>query len=213
MGRHALEVSEPRLCVAIDLPPGGREDFELVLEAPVERLVQVVDDSTGEAIANVDVHWRALAPASDCGGGSGRARFDTECERHVIRAVPTVVRLSVWNDDDLPHFDELDLSRAAREHTLRLRRAQGIEVALRSEQTPLAIPDDWEEWPVDPTFEGEILTVGLHDWRRTFTVSAPGVHELVPPRIPGYHELPAQRIGVVAGRRTELVLEYMLEQP
>jgi hypothetical protein len=39
------------------------------------------------------------------------------------------------------------------------------------------------------------------------------VYELKPPRIPGYRELPLQRIEVFAGRKTEHVLEYEPERP
>lgn len=213
VGRHEFEVDEPRFSVVLDVPPGGRDDFELVLHGPAELLVLVVDDATGEPILEQTVNWRPRRPEAATWRGFENSRYDAERGRHVIRTVPTVVELMLWTSEHLPYNDEVDLTRGVREHTIRLQRASSIEVKARSGDTRLTIPDGWDDSPSESAGGGETRLISDSRWDRTFVVSKPGVYELTPPRIPGYRELPVQRIEVFAGRKTEHVLEYEPERP
>ncbi len=213
VGRHEFEVSEPCFSVVLDVPPGGRDDYELVLDAPAELLVLVLDDATGEAVSTDQVRWNPRRPEGVTGGGLESARFDAERGRYVIRTVPTVVELMLWSKEYLPYSGEVDLTRGVREHTIRLQRASSIEVTLRSAGTRLPLPDGWDDEPSEPISGGATRLTSFNSWSRTFVVTTPGTYELVPPRIPGYRELPVQRIEVLAGRKTEHVIEYEPERP
>jgi hypothetical protein len=131
----------------------------------------------------------------------------------VIRTVPKAVDLMLWTDEYRPYNGKVDLTRGVREHTIRLQRAPSIEVTLSSTGSRLPIPDGWSEWPSESVSGGYACLTAADSWRRTFMVAEPGVYELVPPRIPGYRELPVQRIEVLAGRKTEHVIEYEPERP
>jgi hypothetical protein len=214
VGRHLFELFTPTFCVVLDVPPGGRDDFEFVLEAPVELLVLIVDDATDEALSTAQLNWIPQRPVGAGSFGWQRSHVDAEHGRHVIRTFPTTVDLMFWSNDYLPYSGEVDLKRGVREHTIRLQRAPSIEVTLRSAGTRLPIPADWNPAPSAPDSAGATHLISVDSsWRRTFVVTEPGVYELVPPRIPGYRELPVQRIEVLAGRTTEHVIEYELERP
>jgi hypothetical protein len=214
VGRHLFELSKPTFCVMLDVPPGGRNDFELVLDSPVELLVRVVDDATGEVVSTDQLKWNPPRPEGKIVFFSQEAHFDAQRGGHVIRTVPTAVDLMLWTDEYLPYNGKVDLTRGVREHTIRLQRAPSIEVTLRSAGTRLPIPDDWNPEPSAPDSAGATRLISFDSsWRRTFMVTEPGVYELVPPRIPGYRELPVQRIEVFAGRKTEHVIEYEPERP
>jgi hypothetical protein len=64
---RSRSTSRPRCCwscfsVVLDVPAGGRDDCELVLDAPVELLVLVVDDATGEAVSTDQLNWNPRRP-------------------------------------------------------------------------------------------------------------------------------------------------------
>jgi hypothetical protein len=213
VGRHEFDLAAPPFTVVLDVPPGGRDDYELVLDAPVELLVLVVDDATGEPVATDQLNWHPRRPEGVTAGGLERARFDAERGRHVIRAVPTIVELMLWSNEHLPYSGEVDLTRGVREHTIRLQRASSIEVTLSCAGTRLPLPEGWYEQPSEPISGGATRLTSFNSWSRTFVVTTPGVYELVAPKIPGYRELPLQRIEVFAGRKTEHVIEYEPERP
>ncbi|MBL8803008.1 MAG: hypothetical protein JNN27_13480 [Planctomycetes bacterium] len=216
VGRYELEVDEPRFKVGIEVPAGGRDDFEFVLGAPVELLVRVVDAATGAPASIACVAWAPRKAPGSRGNSLEYAPFDATRGGYIIRSVPEVVSVWVEPIEHMPHDEDVDLARGTREHVVVLQRAARIEAAARSGDTRLVIPDewDWEESPSEIDGGGETcLRVYPDDSSRIFILSKPGVYQLNPPRIPGYRELPLQRIEVFAGRKTEHVLEYEPERP
>lgn len=219
VGCYQLETREPCFGAVLEVPSGGRHNFEFVLDEPVELLVRVVDRNTGKALSSTDFSWATLA-ADDSRTDSGRLGalqdppFDEARGGFVVRTAPAVVILMVWDPEYGSTSDQLHVTRGVPEYTFELERAGSIELTARSGNRRLAMPDDWIVAPRE-------ASAGGANWSRAFSddssliriLSKPGVYQLNPPRIPGYRELPLQRIEVFAGRKTEHVLEYEPERP
>jgi hypothetical protein len=219
VGRYQLEVSEPCFSAVLEVSSGGRGNFEFVLDEPVELLVRVVDRDTGAALPSVDFSWAMLA-ADGSRTDSGRLSalqdppFDEARRGFVVRTAPAMMILMVWGPEYGSTSDQLDVTRGVREYTFALERAGSIELTARSGNTRLAIPDGWIIAPRETSGGDANWSRSLSDDSSLIRIgSKPGVYELKPPRIPGYRELPLQRIEVFAGRKTEHVLEYEPERP
>ncbi|MBM3978475.1 MAG: hypothetical protein FJ299_15995 [Planctomycetes bacterium] len=213
VGRYELGLVQPQFSVPVELPTGGRADFELVVPAPAELLVRVVDDATGEAVVTDELAWHPRYPEGATGGRLERAVRDEARGGYLIRAPAAPIQLTLWSMDFLPYDDEVDLSRGVQELTLRLQRACGIEISLRCGDTRLPIPEEWEGEPTAVVGAGETRLTSFGNLTRLFVVSEPGTYAIDPPKVPGYAKPPAQRIEVLAGRVTEHAVELELEHP
>jgi len=212
-GRYLIELSNPNLTVRFDLPPEGRNDLELVIGAPVELRLRVLDAVTGEDLRSAEVAWHARPPVPRPTGLEQEAQFDASLGRYVVRSAAVPIKLWVTEDGYLPSFSELDLSTGITEHAVRLERACAIVLRLKSGEMALTVPHGWHASPTSPSTGGETRMIEFGTSEVRFVVSAPGTYELAPPKLPGYKEPPLQRIEVFAGKDTVHVVEYELERP
>lgn len=213
VGRYELALLDPPYGIVVDLPRGGRDDLELVVPPPADLVVHVVDDATGEPVATSDLRWNPRGPEGSRNDRFEVARPGPQPGDFLIRAPAAAVELRLWLDEYLPYGAEVDLSAGVREHTVRLQRAGGILITLRSGDTPLPIPATWSAEPRALTGTGETSSTSFGTTSRRFVVTEPGTYELEPPEIPGYRKPPRQRIEVFAGRATEHVIELEPEHP
>ncbi|MCY3001303.1 MAG: hypothetical protein NTV21_05825 [Planctomycetota bacterium] len=212
-GRYTLEFQHPNLTERVDLPPGRRDDFELVIGAPVELRVRVLDAATGADLRSAHVVWHARRPEKRPTGFEVPSPFSASLERHVVRSAAVPIELWVTVEGYSPSFSELDLSTGITEHTVRLERACAIVLRLKAGDVALTIPSGWSASPTSPSTGGETRMIEFGTSEARFVVSAPGTYELAPPKLPGYKEPPLQRIEVFSGKDTVHVVEYELERP
>jgi hypothetical protein len=212
VGRYELALFKPPFSAVVELPRGGRDDFELVVPAPVELVVRVVDDATGKAVATDDLKWHPREPEGVSGFGLEPAQAGAAPGEYVIRAPAVPIELMLWGDDYLPYDAEVDLTTGVREHTVRLQRACSILLTLRAGESTIPVPPEWDGFPRAITGSGETSLTSFGTSRR-FVVTEPGAYELDPPKVSGYRKPPLQRIEVFAGRETEHVIELELEHP
>ena len=211
-GRYLIELSSPNLTSRFDLPPEGRDDLELVIGAPVELRLRVLDAVTGEDLRTAEVVWHARRPEQRPTGFSDVSRFDASLDRYVVRSAAVPIELWVTVDGYSPSFSELDLSTGTTEHTVRLERACAIVLRLKAGDVALTIPSGWSASPTSPSTGGETRMIEFGTSEARFVVSAPGTYELTPPKLSGYKDPGPQRIEVFAGQETQFVVEYERER-
>lgn len=212
VGSYLLELEHPSASWVLDVPPEGLGVDDLVIGAPVELRLRVLDAATGAELRTAHVGWHARPPVPRPTGLEQEAQFDANVERYVVRSAAVPIELWVTEDGYLPSFSELDLSTGITEHTVQLERACAIVLRLKSADAALTIPTGWSDSPTSPSTGGETRMVEFGTSEVRFVVSAPGTYELTPPKLPGYKEPPLQRIEVFSGKDTVHVVEYELER-
>lgn len=213
VGSYLLELENPSASWVLELTPEGLFVDDLVIGAPVELRLRVLDADTSAELRTAHVGWHARPPVPRPTGLEQEAQFDANVERYVVRSAAVSIELWVTEDGYLPSFSELDLSTGITEHTVRLERACAIVLRLKAGDVALTIPSGWSASPTSASTGGETRMVEFGTSEVRFVVSAPGTYELAPPKLPGYKQPPLQRIEVFAGKDTVHVVEYELERP
>ena len=185
---------------------------EVVIGAPVELRLRVLDAVTGEDLRTAEVVWHARRPEQRPTGFEDVSRFDAGLDRYVVRSAAVPIELWVTVDGYSPSFGELDLSTGTTEHTVRLERACAIVLRLKAGDVALTIPSGWSASPTSPSTGGETRMIEFGTSEARFVVSAPGTYELTPPKLSGYKDPGPQRIEVFAGQETQFVVEYERER-
>lgn len=208
VGSYELSLREPPFAITIDVPAGGRTDYEFALPPPAELLVRIVDDRTGEDIRTDALNWNPKRPKGVSGGMLESAKYDEELVRYRIRGPEMEIELMLWDWGYSPVSATVDLAAGVREHTLRLRRASIIEITLVNDETPVAFPDEWSDdpQPVDGT-EGRVTLTQRGDKRWRFQMSDPGRYRFELPEVPGYQPVEPLMIDLLEGETSEQVVE------
>lgn len=205
VGRYELEVYRPQASVVIDVPSGGRSDFRFELAPPAELLVRVVDDVTGDDAEVPGLLWNPRRPEGVNGGGLDNAEFDAKTKRFTIRAPVGLIDLMLAFGSPYEHrTDSVTLAPGRQEHTLRVRRATTIEVALRDGEAVLPFPNEWqahiESEDGKPIFASSTMSVTL----RTYSVPTAGRYRVKLDPINGYEPIPDQLVDVAEAKTTRL---------
>jgi hypothetical protein len=205
VGRYELSVFKPQFSFVFDVPSGGRTGIELTVPPPIELLVHVVDDITGQPEDAGQLNWHAAWPEGVSGGGLATADRTGPGEFR-IRAPAAEVELMLWAWKYQPYSASVDLSNGIVEHTVRLQKGCGFELSMKDGETPIAFPDDWFPEIETVCGNGRRTLSQQGGFERKFMVSEPGTYALEIPLIPGYEPIPKQTIEVSAGQFTERVV-------
>jgi hypothetical protein len=214
VGHYQVGVLEPRHSMTIQVVEGSRNDFELTVPQPVELLVHVVDDVTGEPLPVEALLWQLTAPEGLAPGQIERASLLGPGE-FLIRAPGAEIQFVVglWESHS-PDRDRIDLSHEVREHTLRARQSCGFDLVMLDGDAPIGFPDGWQGDLAPMPGGGRMLhqqPVGL--WRSHLAwrviVSGAGVYAMDMPKVAGYEPVPRQTIVVRAGSFTEHVVQLV----
>jgi len=206
VGRYELELHEPPFSIVVEVPPGGRDDLDLVLPPPVELTVHVVNDETGRDVDTDQLHWAPRRPEGVLGGGLEQARRAPDGRGYRIRAPAVEVDLHMWAWEYQPCSETVDLGRGVREHTLRLKPGCGLTLRMLDGETPVGFPPDWGGKPESVDGDGKPSLMQQGDFERKFMVTQPGTYSIQPPTVPGYLPPPAQTIEVFPGEFTAVVV-------
>ncbi len=208
VGSYELSLHEPAFSIAIEVPAGGRTDYEFALPPPAELLVRVVDDRTGEDIRTDALNWNPKRPKGVSGGTLEKAEYDEELVRYRIRGPEMEIELMLWDWGYSPVSATVDVAAGVREHTLRLERASIIEITLVDGETPVSFPDEWSDGPkpIDGT-EGRVTLTQTGDKRWRFQMSDPGRYRYELPAIPGYEPVEPLIIDLLEGETSKQVVE------
>ncbi len=141
-GRYEFGPYEPPFSVVVEIPPADRTDFELVVPPPIELLVYLVDDQTGDPLAVDFVAWNPRRPEGVTGLAPERAEHDAARERYLIRAPACPIELWIESLEDWPYSGSVDLSQGVTEHTVRLKRSCGVTLRLEDQGTAAPLPDE-----------------------------------------------------------------------
>jgi hypothetical protein len=211
-GRYELGIFDPAFSVGIVLPPGGRNDIELVVPPPVELRVLLVDDTTGEEVVTDKLMWHPRFPDGVTGGGLENAARDAERHCYIIRAPACQIEVQLWSWGFLPYNSTIDLAAGVREHSIRLQRACGISLLMKDGDTPIAFPPDWEGAVKALSGKGRqsLRQHGAFEYK--LMVTEPGTYSIAMPKVAGYLQPPAQKIEVFAGQFIEHVVELERER-
>lgn len=208
VGEHKLWVDSPFAVEALQVPPEGKLDFELVFGPPAELLLRFVDAATGAVAAVESVHWHPAPQGRSYSGSIYSVPFVAERGGYLVRCQRERIEISVMADGYLPHEERIDLSSGSREQVVRLELATALYVSLHSEGASLPIPDSWSDDPNPVAGDGYTRVSMPQGAGRLFQVSEPGTYEIDPPVLDGFAPLPRQRVELIAGQRTVLALEY-----
>lgn len=212
-GRYEFGVYAPAFSVVLDVPPGGRTDFELVVPPPIELRVYLVDDATGDPLTVDGLLWNPRRPEGVTGGGLEHAARDAENERYVIRAPASPIELHVWSWDFQPFTGAMDPTMGETELTVRLKRSCGIVLRLEDQGTAIALPEGWVGAPSAINGPGNVQLSQSTPLSPRWMLSEPGLYQLELPKLPGYRQPPVQTIEVLAGQFTEHVVQLEREHP
>ena len=206
VGRYELALDRPRFSAVVELPSGGRDDLDVVVPAPAELSVVVVDDVTGESVVTDSLVWSPRRPEGSSGGVLEPARRAAQGHGYLIRAPAAEIDLMLWAWEYQPYIATVDLGGGARVHTIRLERGCGLVLRLVDGETPIAFPTDWYGTLEALEGSGHRTLVSTGPFERKLMVSEPGTYLVELPAIPGYATPPVQRIEITAGEFTERVV-------
>jgi hypothetical protein len=212
-GRYELEVSDPSYSVVIDIPPGGRGNYELVVPPPAELHVLIVDAATGADVLTEKLHWNSRRPEGVSGGGLERAKRDPTGRGYRIRAPEGPIDLHLWTDDYQPYNTSVDLRQRVLEHTARLEPACGVVLKLRDRDTYVAFPEGWHGGLRALAGDGQASLTHYGSLERKMMVTEPGTYLIDPPKLSGYRQPPTATIEVFARQYTEHIVELEREHP
>ncbi|MEM8712845.1 MAG: hypothetical protein AAGG01_17985, partial [Planctomycetota bacterium] len=90
VGRYSVGLHEPKVAMGVDLTEAGVSDLELVITAPVELLVYVVELGTGEAVETDKLNYNVKRPKGTRGGSLKNAVYDAARGAFVVAAPESV---------------------------------------------------------------------------------------------------------------------------
>ncbi|TAJ25422.1 MAG: hypothetical protein EPO68_00065 [Planctomycetota bacterium] len=213
VGRYALALADPPLRALIEVPPGGREDFELVVPPPAELHLLVLDAATGEEIVTDRVNWNVRLPAGIDHRDFENARRDPSGRGYRIRAPEGAIQLYIAPPTHLPHSEDLDLASGVCEHTVRLEPGCGFALRMLDGATPIPFPPGWLPEPKCASGTGKLRQVQFGEFDQRVMVSEPGTYEVELPKLAGYKQPTAARIEVAARQFAEAVIQLERENP
>ena len=208
-----LGIQQPLFSVNLEVPPGGREDLDVVVPAPVELTVQLVDAVTGEEVITDQLQWFLHLSLEEMDAGqmvfAQNARRAPSGHGYVILAPAVEIDLMLYQWGYQPYRETLDLGRGVREHTVRLQPGCGLVLRLVDGETPLAFPGDWHGEVEATDGEGRPTLTQLGTFERRFLVSHPGTYTILPPTLAGYQPPTLQTVEVLPGELTEVTVELV----
>jgi hypothetical protein len=205
VGRYELSVFKPQFSFVFEVPSGGRTGIELTVPPPIELLVHVVDDITGQPEDAGQLNWHPTWPEGVSGGGLAAADRTGPGEFR-IRAPAAEVELMLWVWKYQPYSGRVDLGSGIVEHTVRLQKGCGFELSMLDGETPIAFPGDWFPKIESVYGNGRATLSQFGNFERKTMVSEPGTYALEMPQIPGYEPIPKQTIEVAAGQFADHVV-------
>jgi hypothetical protein len=214
VGRYVLGIQEPPFSLNLEVPPGGREDLDVVVPAPVELTVWVVDAATGEEVVTDQLQWFQHLSIEEMDAGrmvfaNAPPRRGPSGHGYVIVAPAVEIDLALTHWGYQSWHETLDLGRGVREHTIRLQPGCGLVLKLVDGRTPLAFPGDWYGEVRATSGAGRSLLTELDTFERRFMVSHPGTYTVLPPTLAGYQPPTLQTVEVLPGEFTEVTVELV----
>ncbi|HTF89505.1 MAG TPA: hypothetical protein VK843_13920 [Planctomycetota bacterium] len=213
VGKYECGTYRPSYSIVIDVPIGGRDDFELVVPPPSELSIFVVNDMTGVEAAINEVFWNPRRPEGVNSGGLEQALRDAANHRFVVRAPTCEIDLMIHSWDYLPYDGTVDLSKGVREHTVRLQPACGVILKLKDGDTLVAFPKNWYTELATVSGKGKQSMFQPGEFGQKLMVTEPGTYSVEIPKVSGYRAVPVQTIEVIAGHYTEHFVQLEREHP
>lgn len=213
VGRYELALADPQLSAVIEVPRGGRDDFELVVPLPAELHVLVLDAATGEEIVTDQFNWNVRRPAEIGTWQLHDAPRDPSGRGYRIRAPATVIQLRIAPSTHLPYFADVYLGSGVREQTVRLEPGCGFALRMLDGATPIPFPPGWLPEPKCASGTGKLRQVQFGEFDQRVMVSEPGTYEVELPKLAGYKQPTAARIEVAARQCAEAVIQLERENP
>ncbi len=208
VGRHEWTISKPAFGVAIDVPPTGLENHEIVVPPPGELLVRVVDARTDLDVETESLHWYPRRPEGSTGGSLEAAKRDPELGAYRIVAPATWIELHLWDWKYLAKTESVDLSPGRVELTLRMEPAHTLEIHLKEGDTPVPFPEGFYGQP-EPALggSGRVTLTQFGRFERRFQLTEPGRWTFQAPPVPGYRPPALATIDVRADGPTKHEIE------
>jgi hypothetical protein len=193
-GRYMVRVAPSGFRTLLDVRVGAAGEHVIEVPPPGDVEVHVVDDATGEPLADGSVLWHTKAPPGVSGHTLDNVSFDPELGAR-FQAPAGELNLQA-SAEGYTHADErVEVQPGPNRFTLRIERASGVRVELYD--GAVSVPHGGHR-----AFTIEAVD---HDGRRSrFSdtwsyVSKPGVYRVTFRDVPGYRPLPPQVVTIPAG--------------
>lgn len=187
----------------VDTGPNGNTAAEIVVGAPVDVSVRVLEEATGEWLEAAQVLWNGERPEGVMGGLLAQAEWNAATKTYEFRAAAGRIEVGVHDRDYSPTGRSVfDVRPDNRELLVHVRRDCGVVLLLKDGQN--AVP--WEE---STHFDVRISTLegapagwgsgGSGEHGRYLKVRKPGTYRITIPEQPGFEPVPPIEIHIAAG--------------
>lgn len=213
VGRLRIEIPALSFSLALDVPPEGRDDVQIVVPDLAQLTVRLERYARGPEDPDPTLRWDSGEEAASDAVRVQQAKLSRGAPSWRIQAAVGPLRLRVLAP---PHgfSDEwVTLGPGEQEQTLRLRPLAGLRLRLRDSGTPVDIPADLEVRLTPLAGRGRVLHVDGDPFARRFHLDQPGSYRLELSALRGYRPPEPAQIDLIAGRVTEHVIELRPERP
>jgi len=201
---------------SFDTGPDGRSDVQIVVGAPADVQVLVLDEDTGNPLSDLEVRWNGRRPERVNGGSLESASWNATTGTHDFRAPAGGVELSISGLEYRVVGDgDFEVDPGPNRLTLRVRHTCGFVLTFKVKGALIPVEED-VTWNVKAkAVDGSGWTSGrgdAKDYGIRLTVSEPGQYEVKVPTPTGFQPIPPLLIDVPVGTYVAHVIELRAVQ-